>query len=97
MKLAADRGHERSQFAEVAREAATLRRIADLETTIARQRTASSDLSARGLPTVEIDRIIDILVVSLELVRCVQAAMDDGAGECAGIAPNAHASPGSVG
>jgi hypothetical protein len=55
-----------------------LRRIADLETVIAQQRSASSHLSAQGLPTHEVERIIDILISSLQLVRNSQAALGDG-------------------
>jgi len=57
-----------------------LRRIADLETVIAQQKSASSDLSAQGLPTHEVERIIDILVSSLQLVRDCQTALGDGSG-----------------
>jgi hypothetical protein len=39
-----------------------------------------ADLAARGLPTVEVDRIIDILVVSLQFVRNLQATADSGRG-----------------
>ena len=78
MTIEAGGGRELSRPVEPARQGAILRRIADLETTIARQRIASADLSARGLPTVEVDRIIDILVVSLEFVRTYKAAMDIG-------------------
>jgi hypothetical protein len=70
---------ELPRLAELARQGAILRRIADLEATIARRRVASLDLSSRGLPTGEVDRTIEILVVSLEFVRSVQAAMDGGA------------------
>jgi hypothetical protein len=63
-------------LAEVVRQGAARRRIADLEATIARQKIASSHLSAQGLPTQEVERIIDILAWSLQFVRSYQAAMD---------------------
>jgi hypothetical protein len=66
--------------AETARQSATRRRIADLEAMIARQRNASLRLSAQGLPTQELERIIDILVCSLQLVRDCQAATDNDSG-----------------
>jgi hypothetical protein len=53
----------------------TLRRIADLEAVIERQSAARSNLSAQGLPTLEIDRIIDVLVGSLQLIRGYHAAL----------------------
>jgi len=69
-------GRESRPLAETVRQGATLRRIADLEAVIARQRSASLRLSAQGLPTQEVERIIDILVCSLQLVRDCQAAID---------------------
>ena len=80
MTTEAPEGREPSRVVELTRQGAILRRIADLETTIARQRIMCSDLSARGLPTVEVDRIIDILVESLEFVRNLQATADSGRG-----------------
>ena len=78
MTTEAPEGREPSRVVELTRQGAILRRIADLETTIARQRIMCSDLSARGLPTVEVDRIIDILIVSLEFVRNLHATVDSG-------------------
>ncbi len=87
-------GHETSRLAERARQGAVLRRIADLETTIARQRTASAQLALGGLSTLEVDRIIDILVMSLEFVRSVQAAMETAPDDDVGASPgSADAAP----
>jgi hypothetical protein len=67
--------------AETARHAATARRIADLETMIVRQKDVRLHLSVQGLPTIEVERIIDILVCGLQLVRDCQAAVDGGPAE----------------
>jgi hypothetical protein len=67
-------------LAETARQGATRRRIADLEAMIARQKNATMRLSAQGLPTQELERIIDILVCSLQLVRDCQAVIDNDSG-----------------
>jgi len=73
-------GRDVRPLADLVRQGATLRRIADLETTIARQKIASSHLSAQGLPTQEVERTIDILVWSLQFVRNYHAAMDPDGG-----------------
>jgi hypothetical protein len=70
-------GREPRPMPEIARYAATARRIADLETMIARQKDVRLHLSVQGLPTHEVERIIDILVCGLQLVRDCQAAVDD--------------------
>jgi hypothetical protein len=78
MTMTVDDGGRREPrpLAETARQGAARRRIADLEAVIAREKTASLHLSAQGLPTHEVERIIDILVWSLQLVRDWQAAID---------------------
>ena len=48
---------------------AVLRRMGDLKSVIARLKGTSSRLSAEGGSTEEIDRIIDILVSTLALIR----------------------------
>jgi hypothetical protein len=70
-------GREPQPTPEIARRAATARRIADLETMIARQKDVRLHLSVQGLPTHEVERIIDILVCGLQLVRDCQAAIDN--------------------
>ena len=55
--------------------APALRRITELEALIAHHRDASAQLSAQGMPTAEVDRIIDILVSSLQLVRDYNAVI----------------------
>jgi hypothetical protein len=66
---------------------ARLLRIADLEVMIERQKAASSELSAQGLPTQEIDRIIDILVSSLQLIHGHYRAIENSALDEATRAP----------
>ncbi len=78
-------------LAETARQSATRRRIADLEAMITRQKNARVRLSAQGLPTQELERIIDILVCSLQLVRDCQAATDNDSGPGDGTAVSVKA------
>ena len=94
MTLGHAEGPEPAPPPAVAGGLATLRHIADLETVIERQNAARSQLSAQGLSTRDMDRIIDILVCSLRLLRGYHAAIEDegSAGEAivgAGAAPRA--------
>ena len=66
---------------------AMILRIADLESMIEKQKVASSDLSAQGLPTHDIERIIDILVSSLHLIRSHYRAIENSASDEAARAP----------
>jgi hypothetical protein len=77
MTMIIGRGHEPVLPRAVADARGTLRRIADLETVIERQSSARHTLSAQGLSTRDMDRIIDILVCSLQLLRGYQAAIED--------------------
>ena len=70
-------GHGQVQAAARADGRGTLRRIADLQTVIEHQEAARNVLSARGLATGDLDRVIDILVCSLQLLRGYHAAMED--------------------
>ena len=74
MTLGHGHGHEQAPPRSVADGRGRLRCIADLETVIERQSAVRSDLSAQGLATRDLDRIIDILVCSLQLLRGYHAA-----------------------
>jgi hypothetical protein len=56
---------------------AVLRRMGDLKSVIARLKGTSSRLSAEGGSTEEIDRIIDILVSTLALIRGYHGDLED--------------------
>ena len=77
MTLGHGHGHEQAPPRSGADGLSRLRRMADLETVIKRQSAARSNLSARGLATPELDRIIDVLVGSLQLLQGYHAAIED--------------------
>jgi hypothetical protein len=54
-----------------------LRRMIDLKSVIARLKATRSRLSAEGGSTEEIERIIDILVSTLELIRGYHGDLED--------------------